>query len=355
MATLPEARISVAATAEWVRGRAGAKRTRCGAAQGAGREQCPRGRKLEVRHSHGATGGRDGGAARAIAAGSKGGGLRVHVEGEEALLLDSLPPDVVTILAPRHPERFEVCRAMLVTRGANFVRRSQWMAAPSRSIPGMVFLLDSIGELASVYSLASIAVVGGGIFVPGGHNPLEPAQFARADSHGPALRKFSRNRGEAACGECDCDYGAGGEWDRQCAICSRTRARQKPWARGRGRSSSAKAGATGRAVEALLAVLKEQRMIRPFAYLVPLYAAAVGAKNAAYERGWAKPERLAWPVVSVGNVSVGGAGKTPLVIRLAQLLVAEGARVDVLSRGYGRHDTGGGAGGSGGRGRALWR
>jgi 3-deoxy-D-manno-octulosonic-acid transferase len=41
----------------------------------------------------------------------------------------------------------------------------------------MVFLLDSIGELASVYSLASVAVVGGGFFAPGGHNPLEPAQF----------------------------------------------------------------------------------------------------------------------------------------------------------------------------------
>ena len=80
-------------------------------------------------------------------------------------------------------------------------------------------------------------------------------------------------------------------------------------------------------------------MIRPFAYLVPLYAAAVGAKNAAYERGWAKPRRLGWPVVSVGNLSVGGAGKTPLVIRLAQLLMAEGAPVDVLSRGYGRRDA----------------
>lgn len=80
-------------------------------------------------------------------------------------------------------------------------------------------------------------------------------------------------------------------------------------------------------------------MIRPFAYLVPLYAAALAAKNAVYERGWAKPQRLAWPVVSVGNLSVGGSGKTPLVIRLAQLLVAESIPVDVLSRGYGRRDT----------------
>jgi tetraacyldisaccharide 4'-kinase len=81
-------------------------------------------------------------------------------------------------------------------------------------------------------------------------------------------------------------------------------------------------------------------VIRPFAYLIPVYAAALGVKNAAYERGWAHPQHLKWPVVSVGNLSVGGAGKTPLVIRLAQLLAAEGAAVDVLSRGYGRSRSG---------------
>ena len=77
-------------------------------------------------------------------------------------------------------------------------------------------------------------------------------------------------------------------------------------------------------------------MIRPFAVLIPIYAAAVGMKNAAYERGWTRAQRLKWPVVSVGNLSVGGAGKTPLVIRLAQLLAAANVSVDVLSRGYGR-------------------
>lgn len=82
-----------------------------------------------------------------------------------------------------------------------------------------------------------------------------------------------------------------------------------------------------------------QGMIRPFAFSVPLYAAAVASKNAAYDRGWAKPQRLAWPVVSVGNLSVGGSGKTPLVIKLAQLLAAEQVSVDVLSRGYGRADV----------------
>jgi tetraacyldisaccharide 4'-kinase len=70
--------------------------------------------------------------------------------------------------------------------------------------------------------------------------------------------------------------------------------------------------------------------------LVPLYAAAIGIKNFSYEHGWRQPKRLGWPVVSVGNLSVGGAGKTPVVIRLAQLLAEQGCSVDVLSRGYGR-------------------
>jgi tetraacyldisaccharide 4'-kinase len=70
--------------------------------------------------------------------------------------------------------------------------------------------------------------------------------------------------------------------------------------------------------------------------LVPLYAAGAAAKNLAYDRNWVEPHRLRWPVVSVGNLSVGGAGKTPLVIRLAELLARDGLTVDVLSRGYGR-------------------
>lgn len=73
--------------------------------------------------------------------------------------------------------------------------------------------------------------------------------------------------------------------------------------------------------------------------LVPLYAAATGLRNVAYDRGWAVSKKLEWPVVSLGNLSVGGSGKTPLVIRLAELLASRGLQVDVLSRGYGRTGT----------------
>jgi tetraacyldisaccharide 4'-kinase len=70
--------------------------------------------------------------------------------------------------------------------------------------------------------------------------------------------------------------------------------------------------------------------------LVPLYGAGQALESLSYERGWRRRERLQWRVVSVGNLSVGGAGKTPLVIELARVLTTRGWQVDVLSRGYGR-------------------
>jgi len=97
--------------------------------------------------------------------------------GEEELLLNALPAEVITILAPRHPERFRAVESLLSQRGSPYLLRSRWMESPIPIAPGTVFLLDSIGELASVYSLADLAFIGGGLLTPGGHNPLEPAQF----------------------------------------------------------------------------------------------------------------------------------------------------------------------------------
>src|SRR6201997_3752556 len=110
--------------------------------------------------------------------------------GEEDLLVESLPREVFTVIAPRHPERFDAVAAMLAGRKLPFVRRSEWMTSPSALMPGTFFLLDSIGELASVYSLASVAFVGGGMFAPGGHNPLEPAQFGVPAVIGPHYENF---------------------------------------------------------------------------------------------------------------------------------------------------------------------
>ena len=109
---------------------------------------------------------------------------------EEEFLLDTLPRDIITILAPRHPERFSAVEKLLSQRNANYILRSKWMTSPAPIPPGTVFLLDSIGELASVYSVADVAFIGGGIFTPGGHNPLEPAHFSVPIVMGPHYENF---------------------------------------------------------------------------------------------------------------------------------------------------------------------
>ena len=80
---------------------------------------------------------------------------------------------------------------------------------------------------------------------------------------------------------------------------------------------------------------------RPWAWpLVPLYGAALAAQNAVRAAGFGPSRRLQWPVVSVGSLSAGGAGKTPVTIALANLLTERGWSVDVLSRGYKRAGRG---------------
>ncbi|HEY6487759.1 MAG: tetraacyldisaccharide 4'-kinase [Terracidiphilus sp.] len=78
-------------------------------------------------------------------------------------------------------------------------------------------------------------------------------------------------------------------------------------------------------------------MKRPWlAPLVPLYAAGAAWRAFTLRHAWQGIDRLRWPVISIGNLSSGGSGKTPLTIALARLLAARGVSIDVLSRGYGR-------------------
>lgn len=76
------------------------------------------------------------------------------------------------------------------------------------------------------------------------------------------------------------------------------------------------------------------------ALFATLFGAGVRCRNAFYDRGWARVRRLQGPVVSIGNLSAGGSGKTPFVMALGELLQARGVAFDVLSRGYGRSSRG---------------
>ncbi len=76
------------------------------------------------------------------------------------------------------------------------------------------------------------------------------------------------------------------------------------------------------------------------AILSATYGGVIGARNAFYDRRLLRSRWLQGPVISVGNLSTGGSGKTPFVILLGELLKARGIRFDVLSRGYGRKSRG---------------
>ena len=122
------------------------------------------------------------------------------IEGEEAILIDAWPqivgfyPDLVLVIAPRHPNRFHFVADRLDRSGIKWVRRSHWdlEAEVLREAvrPGTIVLLDTIGELASMYSVASVAFVGGSLVPAGGHNPLEPAQFGVPIIMGPYYENF---------------------------------------------------------------------------------------------------------------------------------------------------------------------
>jgi 3-deoxy-D-manno-octulosonic-acid transferase len=127
------------------------------------------------------------------------------VPGEEELVLQAflevLPqaPDLRLLVAPRHPERFASVPAIVEGRGLRCVRRTQvaegWTDAP-------VLVLDTLGELAQAYPLATVVFVGGSLVPSGGHNVLEPAAAGKAVIVGPHMENFQEIadefRGEGA-------------------------------------------------------------------------------------------------------------------------------------------------------------
>ena len=116
------------------------------------------------------------------------------VDGEEELLLRAFEivrtrhPQAVMVVAPRHPERFDAVAGLLAASGVPWKRRTA--LAAGESVAGGVLLLDSIGELSSVYAVGSVAFVGGSLVPRGGHNILEPAQQGCAILVGPHTENF---------------------------------------------------------------------------------------------------------------------------------------------------------------------
>lgn len=164
------------------------------------------------------------------------------------------------VLAPRHPERFAAVAARVAAETPAFVRHS----GPDQERPA-VFLLDSIGDLASTYRLAAAAFVGGTLRPTGGHNPIEAARFGVPVAVGPSMTNF-REIAEL--------FDQTGAWARVASGVELGRL----WAAWLADPPAARSiGARGQA----LVTANAGALARTLELLAPLVAAALGAPSAA--------------------------------------------------------------------------
>lgn len=119
------------------------------------------------------------------------------LEGEEVILLERWPellrrvPNAILLIAPRHPQRFDQVFALIHASGMPCVRLSRLPASSQSLPPGTILLLDTLGDLAAMYKLASVALIGGSFVNKGGHNPLEATRFHIPVLMGSSYENFS--------------------------------------------------------------------------------------------------------------------------------------------------------------------
>jgi len=245
-------------------------------------------------------------------------------------------PRLLLVLAPRRPERFPVVAAKLAHAGVSFARRSDPGSDPT--LPG-VLLLDSIGELAGLFERATVVFMGGTLPRRGGHNILEPAYFGKPVIVGPHMENFAAIMEEFSAADAVIKIdstgalaGAVGTLLENPASAAETGARAQALAR-------SKRGTANRIVGQILEAAEEGVPDPPHtleARLTRAPLAAMWMAGHAANIVRTRPKKLDTPVVSIGALTMGGAGKTPFVAHLAQMLVEAGRSPAILTRGYGR-------------------
>ncbi|HET8549760.1 MAG TPA: tetraacyldisaccharide 4'-kinase [Bryobacteraceae bacterium] len=239
------------------------------------------------------------------------------------------------IIAPRRPERFESAAEKLRARGIEFVRRSELQD------PGTpVLLLDSMGELAPLFRFATVVFMGGTLASRGGHNVLEPAAFGKPVIVGPHMENFRSIAAKFASASALVEIAEAAE-----LAAAVERGFRGELARVGDRAelvAASERGATERAVAAArelhAAAIPHVLPYGPLHPILRLLSLAWVA-GTRLKRQWTTPQRLGAPVISVGGITIGGAGKTPLVRLLARRLHEAGYQPAILTRGYRRQSS----------------
>lgn len=118
-------------------------------------------------------------------------------EGEEEMILTAFKkikksiPELFLLIAPRHPHRAGEIAHLVRAHGFEPVRRTELPAREKTITPESVLILDTLGELFHVYSLATLVFCGGSLVPLGGQNPLEPAAWGKVVLYGPSMEDFA--------------------------------------------------------------------------------------------------------------------------------------------------------------------
>ena len=249
-------------------------------------------------------------------------------------------PGLLLILAPRRPARFSAAAEKLKRAGVPFLRRSALGEKDELPLPG-VLLLDTIGELYSLFPLADVVFMGGTLADRGGHNILEPAFFARPVITGPHMENFAEIAREFRASEAVVDIASPGDLAPALEQLLEDRGLRETVGRRAAEIARSKGG-TVKAVIEEVGRLSRRSIVRPLhplpvlLLLKPLTWLWLAGVTLRRSRALRRRRRLATPVASVGGLGVGGAGKTPFTVFLARRLHERGRSVAVLTRGYRR-------------------
>lgn len=263
---------------------------------------------------------------------------------EDDVVIDAIQqtarPGLLWILVPRRPERFDLTAAKLEKAKVPFLRRSQLTDSSTIPLPA-VLLLDSMGELASLFSHADVVFMGGTLAQRGGHNILEPAFFSKPVIIGPHMENFPDIGEEFRAADAVFEIPGPSALARAVTELLDNPQQREAIGRRAATLAAAKRGATARAVAAIetcysaslpipIEPLPRQLLLYPLSLLWRA-GASIDRRRKLAQRG-----RLQVPVISAGGITMGGTGKTPVVAYLAEALRAQGYSPAILMRGYRR-------------------
>lgn len=237
------------------------------------------------------------------------------------------------IIAPRKPVRFDAVAKKLEASGLCWVRRSAWSADQANAD---VLLLDSIGELGGAFEHADAVFMGGTISDMGGHNILEPAMVGKPVVAGPHLENFREIEQHFEAQNAIVRIADGSE-----LAAAIERAANDPELGQRARAAAAmKTGAASRAADAVMALYETcypvERPAQPGYGILWFFSQIwrVGSANDRQSKR-ARLRKLPVPVISIGNITAGGTGKTPVALEILKDLAE--LKPGVLTRGHGRN------------------